>query len=215
MTACGAIIAAIIQIGTAFYNGWVRQPNIKSAVIDNNTIHFSIKREFRGVTIKLHPQMVIQYDNCVVLSIYLDGYYEEEFLYFNDDNECQAVRQHVNYVEKLQEYLEEEIAKQLCAKKKDLSKEEVRKHLKLHVINLGGVRYESAQGNDEKRYCIIEWDGIVRDLDKDSEEIQNRLYEARLQVKDDLISMENDEEIARIVDGITEPLINYIEEGGI
>lgn len=199
-------MGTIISVMLFLYNGFLKQPQIKCIIKGDEKI-FSVKDDFRSISINLHPQMIIRFDDNYILQIYLEGYYEEEKINFDENKEAKAVHCHVEYVEELQKYMKKKIISDVCLSNGDISAAEINERLHIYVNTLGGVKYESEEGNEEKRYCITEQDGIVIDYDVLDEEISNRLYEASLVMKDDLESMETDEEINCIIHGVAEEII--------
>ena len=199
-------MGSIIGIILFLFNNFLKQPNIKCVIKDNERI-YSVKDDFRSILIKLHPQMVIRFDNDTILLIYLEEYYEEENLKFDENKEAKAVQCHVEYVEELQKYIKKKIISDVCFINRKISVAEMNEKLHIYVSTLGGVKYESEEGNEEKRYCITEQDGIVIDCDEHDKEITNRLYETSLLMKDDLESIETDEEINSLIQGVTEEII--------
>ena len=200
-------MGTIVSIILFLYFGFLKQPKMKCIIKDNEKT-FSVKDEFRSISMNLHPQMIIRFDNDNILQIYLEGYYEEENLKFNENKEAKAVQCHVEYVEELQKYMKEKIILEVHSRNSEISKTEINERLHIYVNTLGGVKYESEEGNEEKRYCIEEQDGIVIDYDEHNEEITNRLYEAELLMQDDLASIETDEKINSLIQGITEEIIH-------
>lgn len=203
----GTIIALIIFV----YNGFFRQPQIE-CVIKENEKFFSAPNEFRSILINLHPQMVIRFDDEIILLVYLEEYYEEEKLIFDENREAKAVMCHAEYVKEVQKYMKKKIISSVCLKDSEISATEINERLHIYVSTLGGVRYESKEGNEEKRYCIIEQDGIVIDLDEHDDEVLNRLYETNMVMKEDLAGMEADHGIDRIIEGVTEKIISSIDK---
>lgn len=201
----GGIGAAIWFI----YGTFLKQPNMECAV-EGKKITYSVKEDCRGLTLKLHPQMVIQFDDHIVLLIHLKEYYEEEFLYLTNDEEgrkVQATMQHVEYVNELQRYIKEEIITTICSGNRQISKKEMNKRMKIYLSTLGGVRYTLLEGNEEKRFCIIETEGIVKDFDDNSPEISDRLYETQLKMQDDLDAIESDDKISDIIEGVAKEIV--------
>lgn len=199
-------IEMIFTIASFFYNGFLRQPQIRCVMKGDEKV-FSEKSDFRNLSLYLHPQMVIRFDEHVILLVCLKQYYEEDHLIFDENREAKATLCHAVYAEKVQEYIKKEIISRVCLKNSDLSVKELDERLHIYVDTLGGVKYESKEGNEEKRYCIIERDGIVKDYDEYDEEIDNRLYAASLVMQDDLTGMETDEEIERFIEGVAEKII--------
>lgn len=195
------------------YNGWLRQPKIE-CFASNNEINFYIEEEYRNVTLMLHPQLVVQFDNYIILSVYLKGYYEEERLVFNREKTCKTIIMHPEYVEKLQKYMEKEIIQTVCLLNPDMKKEEMNYRLKIYISTIGGVSYQSEEGNRIKRYCVIENGGSVRDVDEHSEEIEERLYEAKLTMKDDGQEVESQKEINTMIQGVAEEIVKLYTDTG-
>lgn len=199
-------MGTIISIIMFLYKGFLKQPQIQCINKGNEKV-FSVKDDFRSISINLHPQLVIRFDNDVILQIYLEGYYEEDRLKFDENKEARAVQCHVEYVEELQKYMKEKIISEVCLRNSKISGTEINERLHIYVNTLGGVKYESEEGNEEKRYCITEQDGIVIDYDEHDEEISNRLYEASLVMRDDSASIKTNEEINSLIQGVAEEII--------
>lgn len=210
--AIGLGIGGAGGIGTIIwyiYGTYLKQPNIE-CVVKENEITYSVREESRGFTLKLHPQIVIQFDNHIVLLIYLKEYYEEEFLYSSESEKgrkVQATMQHVEYVNELQRYIKDEIITIICSDDNKISKKEMNKRLKVYVSTLGGIRYTLLEGNEEKRFCVIETEGIVKDYDENSKEILSRLYETQLRVTDDLDAIKAEEKISNIIEGVAKEIV--------
>ncbi len=191
------------------YGTYLKQPNIE-CVVEKNEITYSVREESRGFTLKLHPQIVIQFDDHIVLLIYLKEYYEEEFLYFSEGEKgrkVQATMQHVEYVNELQRYIKDEIISIISSEDNQISKEEMNKRLKVYISTLGGIRYTLLEGNEEKRFCIIETEGIVKDYDENSKEILSRLYETQLRVTGDLDELKAEEKVSNIIEGVAKEIV--------
>lgn len=199
-------IGTFIGIILFLYFGFLKQPQIKCIIKGDEKI-FSVKDEFRSISMNLHPQMIIRFNNDNILQIYLEGYYEEENLKFDENKETKAVQSHVEYVNELQKYMKEKIILEVHSRNSEISKTEMNEKLHIYVNTLGGVKYESEEGNEEKRYCFEEQEGIVIDYDEHDEEITNRLYEAELVMKDDLASIETDEKINSFIQGVAKEII--------
>lgn len=210
--AIGLGIGGAGGIGTLIwhiYDNYLKQPNIE-CVVEKNEITYSTREDCRGFTLKLHPQIIIQFDDYIVLSIYLKGYYEEEFLYSSKEEKgrkVQAAKQHIEYTDELQRYIKDEIITTICSGNHQISEKEMNKRLKIYVSTLGGARYTLLESNEEKRFCIIETDGIVKDFDDNSAEISNRLYETQLEMKDDLKAMKAEEKISNIIEGVADEIV--------
>lgn len=121
-------MGTIIRLMLFLHNGFLNQPQMKCIIKDNEKI-FSVKDDYRSISINLHPQMVIRFDNDIILLIYLDGYFEEENLKFDENKEAKAVRCHVEYVEELQKYMKKEIISRLCLSNNALSATEINERL--------------------------------------------------------------------------------------
>jgi len=199
-------MGTIISILLFLYQGFLKQPQIK-CIINGNEKIFSVKDDFRSISMILHPQIVVRFDNDIILLIYLEEYYKEEVLHFDENKECRAVEAHAEYVEELQKYMKEGIISSVRLGNSGISGEEINERLHIYINTLGGVQYESEQGNDGKWYCITEQDGIIKDYDEHDDEISDRLYETNLVMKDDLAGMETDEAIRNLIQGISEEII--------
>lgn len=199
----------IINFTNSIYESFLKQPNIE-CFADENKNSYLVEGDFRGFTLKLHPQLVIQFDKYIVLLIHLESYYEEEFLCFEKDEKGrrgQVDIQHLEYVNELQTYIKSEVIKKVCSKNNQISEKKMDRRLKIYVSTMGGVRYMLLNSNEEKTFCIIEIAGIVKDYDDHSEEILSRLYETQLTLKDDLSAIKADEEIGDIIEEVVKKIV--------
>ena len=65
------------------YNNYFVSPKIEY-IYDDKKDAFSVQADFRGITMRVYPQMLICYDNYVILVTHLDEYYDQEFIYFKN-----------------------------------------------------------------------------------------------------------------------------------
>lgn len=112
------------------------KPIIK-AYEQNDSMEFEINGDYRSVSMKIHPQLLIQYRNKVILSIYLMDYYKNEFLQFNTEGKCSAQKQYEEYVGSLQRYLKEKIVRKVS----DEHRVDIKEELQIYVSSVGGVSY--------------------------------------------------------------------------
>ena len=108
----------------------------------------------------------------------------------------------MKYVAELKKYLIRQIGEKVQGTV------DLKDNLYTKVSSVGGVRYSNEKGNEEKRYCIIEKDGLVIDYNVDDDEILNRLYEYKIKLKDDISEIEKDEDIVKIIKAVSEQLRN-------
>lgn len=196
---------------TYVYQNYIKDPVIE-CIPKDESLTFSIDDDFRGIWMRIYPQLMIRYDNQVLLLIHLKGYFEEEVLQFQEDGTCQAVICHGMYAEKLSAYLKENIVKETVAKDSTISREALEEHINIEISSIGGVRYMNKQGNQEKRYCIIETDGLVIDVEADSEQIKDRLDEMELPTGSDLINV-GGADLEEIVQVLSKEVIKITKEG--
>lgn len=194
------LLGIIWAVTLYLYKGFLIMPNIKCTIDDEvNTINFSVTEEFRSITIKLHPQIVVQFDNYVLLLIYMDDYFQNEYIYFDEENKGHALIKRDDYANKLKHYMKDEIIRLVCAQDSKISPYEMSERLKIYISILGGVRYETKEGNEEKRFCIIIQDGIMKEYEEHDDEIMNRLNETTLVMRDNVIEIDRDMEIEIII----------------
>lgn len=196
----GSVFSALGVVVIFLYKNFLIMPNIKCTIDDEqNKMVFSSKEDFRGITLKLYPQMVIQFDDYVVLLIHLDKYFQKDYLYFDENNKCQTEIQGKEYADKLEYYMREEIIRLVDAQDNRISQDEISNRLKIYISVLGGVRYETKEGNEEKRFCVIVEDGLVQDYDDHDQEITCRLNETSLEIQENIVGIETDTEIQTII----------------
>lgn len=196
----GGLFSAIFCTIVFLYRNFLIVPNIKCTIdSEQRKMNFSVKEDFRGITLKLYPQMVIEFDNYVVLLIHIDDYFQNSYLYFDEDNKCRAEIQGKEYTDMLKKHMQEEIVDLICAQDEEISPKDINERLNITVSVLGGVRYENEEGNVEKRYCIIVDNGLVHDYDVHDQEIVCRLNETSLEIQENFDDIDTDMEIEKIV----------------
>ena len=187
------------------HNNYWADPVIK-CYEENESIEFMTDGDYRALKLRIYPQLVIRYNNKVLLQIHLKGYFENEFLQFDKNGKCSVQKQYEDYVGSLQRYIKEEIMSMV---NNNGTKGGIKEGLYVYVSSVGGVSYVNNKGNIEKRYCIIEKDGIVIDYDVEDREIKNRLYETELEVGGYLNKIEDQDEVSKIVQEVSEKVITY------
>ena len=96
-----AVIVALIGAGAIGFGITFVENHFSRPIIscqegdDDESIEFELNEECRDAALILHPQIMICYGNKVLLLIYLDGYYEEDFLKFDNEGKCCAKIQHM------------------------------------------------------------------------------------------------------------------------
>lgn len=182
------------------YRNYLEKPKI-SCIPKEEKDTFSVEKNFRGVSMKIYPQMIVQYDRYIVLVTHLNGYYENDSLIF-EEGKCEATKMNQEYLKKMMDYIRKEIILGLEKGYGTDISSEIDSDLYVYVSLLGGVKYTNKRGNNENMYCIIERDGIVIDYSIDANEIKERLYEYEVDLQSSSLEMEKDDDIQKMINVI-------------
>lgn len=195
---------AVFIIGAFLLNNYFIKPKISYSQ-DEVRDNFYIQSDFRGVSMRIYPQMIICYDNYIILVTHLDGYYEDEFINF-EDGVASAIRTKQDYCDMLLKYIRDSLLEELNVSYGDEEIKEISKKLNIYISLLGGVQYENRLGNIIKKYCIIEANGLVVDYGYNEDEIKNRLYENELVLGDNPNVITANDEVNKIVKTVSEEI---------
>lgn len=191
------------------YNNYFVSPKIEY-IYDDKKDAFSVQADFRGITMRVYPQMLICYDNYVILVTHLDEYYDQEFIYFtNKMGYVNKINQEDS--DKLMQYIREAVLERLKESQNEDTIEEINEKFKIFISLIGGVQYENKLGNQINKYCIIEQNGLVIDYEFNAEEIEKRLFENEIVLGNDLDMIGENVEINKIIEVVTKEVVQLYE----
>lgn len=208
--------AWVCDIILGVHSNYFAKPTIKCQK-SGNQVEFSLNGDFKSVNLIVHPQLLVQYGNYIVLPVYLKNYYDkEEFVLDNEKTKSEKIN-YDEYVEGLKIVLEDMIVEYISRKNPDWDSGQLRDDLEISLSVMGGVRYQNMWGDEENRQCIIEEDGEVFLVGKNDGEIVSRLYnETEIKVRGNVIGIKRSLKIERIVQVVSEEImeIELKERGG-
>lgn len=203
------IVTLLVTAATFLHRNYFKEPKLTySPSVDGETITFSTAGDYRSITMEVHPQLVIKYGNTVILRVYLIGYYESESLSFSEEKKAKAVICNGEYVQKLKEYLEDGIIQTLG---EVCGEAEAKENLDIYLETVGRVKYENALANQVKTKGIIisHAEEEIRDVEIDSKEMESRCCEVDLELKENLLDLEQDETVKEMKTQILDEIIKY------
>jgi len=190
------LVSAGLISGCIFvYRSFFASPVLK---YNDDTGEFTVQQEFRGITMRVYPQMLIRIEDTVFQVTHLDGYLEKETIHFQE-RKAVVKKKNQEYCSKLQDHIREGILNEVETACGEKAAEEIDRCLVITVSFIGGVQYQVPLGNRIEKYCVIERSGLVVDYETDVEEIRQRLYESELTLGDDLDMIAIDPKAAEII----------------
>lgn len=172
---------------------------------------FSAQADFRTITMRVYPQMEIRVDNVVFQMTHLSGYFESEMVYFKE-RKGYIRKTNQEYERELRSRVREGILSQLEESLGKEAAEEIALRLRVSVSFIAGVKYQAPRRSAEKKYCVIESDGLLIDC-SDEKEIQERLYESELTLKEDPDMISMDPQVREIIRVSAEEIGRWYEDG--
>lgn len=212
------IISLVVSAGllTAVFQGcrWVYCNYFAEPILqyDANSGEFSVQMDFRGITMRVYPQMEIRVDNVIFQVTHLDGYFEREMVYFKD-KKAYVKKTNQGYEKKLRSHVREGILTALEESLGEAVAADIDSRLKISVSFIAGVQYQAPLGNEPKKYCIIENNGLLIDCGPDAKKIQERLYESELILKEDPDKIPMDPQIGEIIRVSAEEIGRWYVDG--
>lgn len=200
----GTLIAAILFV----FKNFIAMPVIS---YDKNTDEFSLAADFRNVTLHIRPQMVVRYEDTVIILTHLYGYCEHETVYFSD-GKASVTKTNQNYADMLMSHIRSAVQEELREDGYSTEQiDDINKQLWIYPTMLCGITYVAKLGNSAQRYCIIENDGVLLDCTLKSSKVQERLFDYELKIDDDDVgSISTNEEVHALVCEIVEELETMI-----
>lgn len=195
------------------YNNYVVSPKIKYNRGEKKDT-FSVQADFRGISMRIYPQMLICYDRYVILVTHLDGYYEQEFIHFKGRTGY-VKKSNQDYSDKLRQYIRSAVLEKVNESQDEKTVKEVSRKFNIFISLIGGVQYENRMGNSVHEYCIIELNGLIKDYGCDGREIKNRLFENEVVLSDDLKVIDKSAEISKMVEVVSKEVIQLCERDGL
>lgn len=186
-----------------------------SCQIKSDGIQFQVAQDFRNVTLNLHPQLVVLYGNKdIFLFIDLIDRYEPEFMQLDQAGRCETKQLHQHYLDEVKDYIKRKVYSRLEQISTTEEAEEICSRLTIEESLMGGLQYMSlADGANIKKSCIIEKDGMVRDVPLDDKEIDERLWETEITLYEDLKEA-NLATLDEIAQSLADGLLDFYQEKG-
>lgn len=199
-----ALLKWVITLGVlpALFLNFCVQPSLN---FQPKSYEFSTNYKFRSIVMRLYPQMRIRVGNDVLLMAHLNGFFEQETLYFKD-GKATAVRAHQEYQEQMFEYMRESIISKVREMYGNDIAEEIARQLNISVTFLGSVRYQTLLGNYVHQYCVFEDDGVLVDVKKNAGIIWTRLYETEFILHDNPSEIVWDEQVEAAITSVAEEI---------
>ena len=192
-----------------YFNNYLITPKIQYTY-GREKDTFSVQSDFRGISMCAYPQMLICYDDYVILVTHLDKYYDQEVVHFEDKVGC-AEKINQAYSDKLMQYIRESVLARLKESHSEDAMKEINEKFEIYISLIGGVQYENQLGNRVKKYCIIENNGLVIDYKYNAEEIANRLFENEIVLSDNVNAIEENAEISQMIEVVTKEVAQLYE----
>lgn len=198
------VLSLLISAGVlgSMFRGcyWVYQNYFVEPILTYyaDTGEFSVQADFRGITMRVYPQMEIRVDNVVFQMTHLSRYFESEMVYFKDRKGC-VKKINEEYERELRAYVRAGILTALEESLGEEAMEEIDAHLRVSVSFVAGVEYQAPFRNKPKRYCVIESNGLLVNYGTNEEKIKERLYESELTLKEDPDEVPMDPQVGEII----------------
>ena len=198
-----AVVALLVALTSllgppvrSFYEAHIVDPKIQCTVSEDEDF-FQVSEDYRAVSLHLRPQIVVKFENHVILCICLKNYYEDEVVSF-DGTSGGARKKNRLYVDTLRRCIKDGILKDI---KKFGPEAEKRAEMSLEVYEslLGGIEYQNWRGNHIKKLCIIGKENLIQDYSEEATVISHRLNDMELETAGDPTSIAQDKGIERIV----------------
>lgn len=198
------VLTAVVSISVWFYDNYLVTPKLIYLSTDD-TDTFSVEDKFNGISIRLHPQMLIKYKEYIVLCVYLEGYYEYEFLSMTE-NSVTFTKTRQEYCNSLLFWVRQHIIDELRAQLGDEASKEIEGDLEVFPSIVGGVSYKNRRGKELVKYCIVEQNEIFLEYGEESQEISNRLHEYKFTLGDDPELIKTNPYAQNIVQAVVETI---------
>ena len=192
----------ITFVGYVYLNHLV-EPKLKCDISSPMQDRYYESMNYRSMKLVARPQIVVRYGDCVVASVYLEEYYQNEHIIFTDGTGT-AGKADKGRTDALRLYIREEVLASLVQSHSELSVQEIDANLFVYISILGGVTYTNERGSYDKRFCITEEDGSVLDYGTEEEVIRCRLHEYQIKLPASLSDMKQDDRIKTLIQSSAE-----------
>lgn len=198
--------SVILGVAVATYKNHLKVPVISSRT-EGNKMTLLADSEYRGLTIRLYPQLLIKHKDNIVHIVDLKKFYKEYLLEFDQDNRCNAEVLHQPYFDKLKEYLKHQIENEISLKGID-------DDIFVELSVLGFVRYQNLRGQTEKRYCVVIENGMVFDMALSYDEVKSRISvpKTEIRMRDSLRGIEYNKRIEEMVKDVSTKIEENVAE---
>ena len=209
---CTAFLAFLASGFKIVYKNAMEKPSISCYVNEGESIiSFESENDFRNITLFLYPELEIRYEKDVLLYVHLIERCDPEYIQFDSTGHGEAKRINQEYYDQLVNYFQHRVKNMLAEQGAKELAELIDEELIFEEGILGGIMYMSkADGQNIKRFCIIEKDGMIREASLTDREVEERLYnwEIRLNEHEEV----DYAELNRVAQSLAEELIQIYKE---
>lgn len=206
------IVPSLATFIGSVYRNHLAEPKLKCDISSSAQDRYYESTAYRSIKLVARPQIIVRYGNCVVVSVYLEDYYQNEHIIFTDGTGI-AGKTDKDSTDALLLYIRAEVLNSLVQSHSELSIKEIDANLFVYISILGGVTYTNEQGSNDKRFCITEEDGSVLDYGTDEKVIRRRLREYQIKLPASQSDMEQDDRIKTLIQSSAEYIGVYCLDG--
>lgn len=199
----GQILALVTPLAKPIYQEYFASPKIQYTPEEERDV-FEVPDSYRGVSLLLRPQLIVQSKNDIIQIIALHNYYDDENIKFTGTT---GIAKKINgeHIEALRFYIYQSILEELKKSYSSDVVEEIRAELKVYISLLGGVEYQNARGDTINQYCVIGKKTFIQDYPKYKRLIRYRLNDVEWDVGDSA-SIGRNEDLAELIHAIVEKI---------
>ena len=197
------LVTTLITFVKVVYRNHMIEPKLKCDISSPTQDRYFESASYRSMKLVARPQILVRYKNCVVISVYLAEYYQNEYIFFTDGIgiACKADKERVDA---LRAYIKEEILTSLAQSHSKVSTQEIDANLFVYISILGGVTYTNERGSYDKMFCITEEDGSILDYNTKEKVISHRLREYDIKLPANPSDMKQDDKIKTLIQSSAE-----------
>lgn len=197
------VVTSLITFAGFIYWNHVVKPKLKCNITSPEQDRYTESTSYRSMKLVARPQIVVRYGKCVVASVYLEEYYENEHIIFSAGAGI-ATKTGKDRTDALLLYIKEGVLACLAQSHNELSTREIAANLFVYISILGGVTYTNERGNIDRKFCITQEDGSVLDYGANDEVIRRRLREYQIKLPADPAGMAQDDRIKTLIQSSAE-----------
>lgn len=193
-----ACIGIVVSAAVFWYKNYIVTPKLSYKPGEERDT-FTVNEDYRNLTLRVYPQMVVRYGDYVVLVTHLDRFYRSETVNFDGQTGC-AEKDNAAYADELTAYVYQNVLDELRETVGDDAAKEIGRELNVYVSLLGGVEYENTRGSSGRKHCVIEENGIFTDYSENAAEVRERLCESEITLDERLKRLAKASEVNQMVE---------------